>query len=458
MVNNFDCIHIDKPYYIDSSKQPRESRYLLNDYITSQKKKISINGVDYEVTLYQGDHSNEYLLSEMKNGRVEGRCQLFNRGILILAWMMKNGKRIGRVTEYKNGKALQKENWDSIVGNDGDCRIIENSKEGLIMTIRSKRKGENDDNDMVIYRGGFDEEMNRDGYGIEYDMENDGKEKIEGYWSKDKLIRMIREFDAENNQMIEYAENKSENGNDEILNRIPMYIGGYSIENGKYVRNGLGYLIDEASGTAIRESEWEHGIEKKGGIDLYEGWYVEGMSESIRSVLKNEKPCEMKTEPIVSVHSKRIEIHNSSELNEMDLKVTELVICSNCCNDLNALDLNRFEWLESIEIGDECFGSVKTFKIDGLNRLKTIKIGNNSFTQKKNDWANDESKSFHILNCESLESIQIGEWSFSDFGGNFELKNLPQLKSIQIGKECGDSYNFYCSSFVLRGIELILNI
>ena len=102
---------------------------------------------------------------------------------------------------------------------------------------------------------------------------------------------------------------------------------------------------------------------------------------------------------------------------------------------------------------------MKTFKIDGLNRLKRIKIGNNSFTQEKNDDGNDSSKSFHILNCESLESIQIGEYSFSDFGGEFELKNLPQLQSIQIGTIGSDSSsNFRYSSFVIRGIELILNI
>ena len=70
---------------IDLSIQSRKSRYLLNDYITREKKKISINEVEYEVTLYQGDHSNEYLLSEMKDGKVESRCQLFNRGILSLA-------------------------------------------------------------------------------------------------------------------------------------------------------------------------------------------------------------------------------------------------------------------------------------------------------------------------------------------------------------------------------------
>ena len=101
---------------------------------------------------------------------------------------------------------------------------------------------------------------------------------------------------------------------------------------------------------------------------------------------------------------------------------------------------------------------MKTFIIDGLNQLKTIKIGINSFTQKKNDSGKDKSKSFHILNCESLKSIQIDKYSFSDFGGEFELKNLPQLQSIQIGTIGRYSYNFYSSSFVIRGIELILNI
>ena len=94
---------------------------------------------------------------------------------------------------------------------------------------------------------------------------------------------------------------------------------------------------------------------------------------------------------------------------------------------------------------------MQTFQIDGLNRLKTIKIGDNSFTQKKNDWGNNESKSFHILNCESLKSIQIGECSFSDYAGDFELKNLPQLQSIHIGSTDNYSSNFWYSSFVIRG-------
>ena len=115
-----------------------------------------------------------------------------------------------------------------------------------------------------------------------------------------------------------------------------------------------------------------------------------------------------------------------------------------CLYNLNSFDI--------IEIDDNCFGSVKTFKIDGLNRLKTIKIGYKSFTQEEDDDGNDESKSFHILNCESLESIQIDAGSFCDFGGKFELKNLPQLQAIQIGTIGSDSCNFRYSSFVIRGI------
>ncbi|CBK23907.2 uncharacterized protein [Blastocystis hominis] len=118
-------------------------------------------------------------------------------------------------------------------------------------------------------------------------------------------------------------------------------------------------------------------------------------------------------------------------------------------------DVSLLYNLESIEIGNHCFESVQTFQIDGLNRLKTIKIGNNSFTQKRNCNGNDKSKSFHILNCESLESIQIGEYSFSDFAGDFELKNLPELQSIQIGKIQSKSCNFLYSSFVIRGIVMI---
>ena len=124
----------------------------------------------------------------------------------------------------------------------------------------------------------------------------------------------------------------------------------------------------------------------------------------------------------------------------MNIGMKHLKLTDNCV--LVDWDVSWFLNLESIEIGNDCFGSVKTFQIDGLNRLKTIKIGDNSFTQAKKRDGDDSSKSFHIFNCESLESIQIGKYSFSDYGGKFELKNLPQLQSIQIGTIGSTSSNF----------------
>ena len=106
---------------------------------------------------------------------------------------------------------------------------------------------------------------------------------------------------------------------------------------------------------------------------------------------------------------------------------------------------------------------MNTFRIDGLNKLNTLKIGINSFTKNKHSGSisEDISKSFHILNCNELISIDIGENSFNEFGGEFELKNLPKLQYINIGSsENYDnydyyySYSFYYSSFIIRGIYI----
>ena len=115
-------------------------------------------------------------------------------------------------------------------------------------------------------------------------------------------------------------------------------------------------------------------------------------------------------------------------------------------------DFSRFTLLEELIIGDDCYEYVNEFMIDGLNELKWLKIGMNSFTKKKNSYGNNSSRSFSILNCIELESIEIGRYSFSDYGGEFELFNLPKLSSIKM-----DSHNFYWSSFVVQGkIDMIL--
>ena len=70
--------------------------------------------------------------------------------------------------------------------------------------------------------------------------------------------------------------------------------------------------------------------------------------------------------------------------------------------------------------------------------------------------ANNKSKPFHLLNYKSLEWIEIGRYIFNDFGGDFELMNLPLLQSIQLGQSalCGTN-DSSCSLVMQSNIELI---
>ena len=108
--------------------------------------------------------------------------------------------------------------------------------------------------------------------------------------------------------------------------------------------------------------------------------------------------------------------------------------------------------LQFITIGNDNFMYASTFKIDNLINLQSIVIRQNSFTKKKNSNGNDSSRSFSILNCIELESIEIGRYSFSDYGGEFELINLPKLSNIKIGEIGNESQNFCSSSFVIKGM------
>ena len=143
------------------------------------------------------------------------------------------------------------------------------------------------------------------------------------------------------------------------------------------------------------------------------------------------------------------------QFESLDSNITSLILPNWSCNDVNytIFDISRFTLLESLEIGDDSFGSIESFLINDLPKLRNLKIGSNSFTKSKvYKISRNESKSFHILNCESLESIEIGDYSFLDFGGEFELSNLISLKSIKIGSFENNSLNLLWSSFIIRGM------
>ena len=140
------------------------------------------------------------------------------------------------------------------------------------------------------------------------------------------------------------------------------------------------------------------------------------------------------------------------ELQSISSSATTISLPNNTCNNPKcpALDFTRFTQVTSITIGDDSFENLSEFRIDGMDRLKTITIGKNSFTKEKKRHGDDPSRSFHIVNCNQLQSIVIGIYSFCDYSGEFELKNLPKLTTLKIGSMQEDSWNFDHSSFVVR--------
>ena len=410
----------------------------------------------YSLQCFEGEHEDEYTLKK------DNKVYLFQNGIMKMAWEEdEDGTLIGDFTRFENGRVAFIQAFDNILDQEDFCRIANHVK-GERMEIYSHESGK------LIYYGEFNENRERDGWGIEYDEES-GKMLLEGVWKKNKLVEILRKI--EGTTMIEFKEN-----GDNIIasNRIPMYIGGFVYDESKelFLRNGRGYWIDEETRIATREVEWKDGVEVS-GRDLYDGWYTQS-TKPIQIPKPKPKPkikpiLIPKPEPVQTTKSIHIRSSNSVNINTLDIEVTDLVIDSYCHTSVNYLDFSKFERLRSIEIKDYCFSSVRSFRIDGLSRLKSLKIGANSFTEVfLSDWNSNwqgaiekgkkTDSSFRISNCEKLVSIEIGEFSFFDHGGSFELVNLPSLSSISIGFVRQESGNFWWATLIIKGIICEYNI
>lgn len=163
-----------------------------------------------------------------------------------------------------------------------------------------------------------------------------------------------------------------------------------------------------------------------------------------------------------------MQFYYNPTIQELDCLVTSIELPDWCCNeaDYQDFDFSRFACLQSLVIGENSFGSVKRFRLEGMPELRSLKIGAESFTgMKKYCWEDsidfsqtqsfDEQKSFSIVNCDLLESIEIGIFCFCDFAGDFELRNLPLLQSIRFGDMSNPSFNFCGTSFVIQGRHLL---
>ena len=164
-------------------------------------------------------------------------------------------------------------------------------------------------------------------------------------------------------------------------------------EKREALRHGYGCEIE--GGVGVKEGVWERG-ELKESVVLFDGWYVKiDGSEVFDWGLKAE--------------DLRVEIYNWNEWENVSKSVTELVIPSNYCNEpkWSVFDVSGLKCLKSIEIGDECFENVNEVKLIGLNELKRVVIGKNSFTKKKNSRGNDPDRHFYLKDCERVRELRM---------------------------------------------------
>ena len=319
----------------------------LDGYITDHSEKRIVNGEETEIVMYQGEHCDELLVRKMKSGR----CSLFYKGIIQLSWKEVNGVKVGGFTVYEKGKALRSQDWKGLSGKEHRC--IENCKNELELVIEG---------DGVVYRGGFDdvELMRREGRGMEYD-EKSGRVLRCGVWKEDELFHINQECEDEE-VMIEYDTEEGRE-NVSVLNRNPIYEGGYVFDEEKrvFLRNGYGCEIE--GGVGVKEGVWERG-ELKESTELFDGWYVKREGKEVFD-------WDLRVEEL------RVEIHNWNEWENVNKSVTQLVIPSKCCNEAewSVFDMSELKWLKSIEIGDECFENVNEVKLIGMNRLESVVIG-----------------------------------------------------------------------------------
>ena len=134
-------------------------------------------------------------------------------------------------------------------------------------------------------------------------------------------------------------------------------------------------------------------------------------------------------------------------------RVQELIVKDHSCNgpEWSVFDLSIMPDLRLLQVGDYCFENVKGVKLNGLNELERVVMGENSFTEYKDDWPGSmvPNRYFYLKNCERLRELKMGRYSFNDYSV-CEIDNVPSLEVIEMGDVNEVSVNFLYASLGLK--------
>ena len=406
-----------------SCHEPMEGMAGFFKEVDSNNQLIAVSQYD-EYNIYRNGKC-----FEMKNGSVKRVCLYDNAELKRLLMEFNDSS----MTEYnESGKKVYEGEFK------GDM------KSGFVR--EGKGREYSTDGETALYSGewkdgkrnGMGEDMNlvghwRDGEledGLVYEKDESQIIKRGCLYENGEMKRVVQEFN--DTTMIEHDENGRK-----------VYEGGFygDAENG-FVRNGLGKeyrMIDEKS-KSISEPKNET---KKKRLCC---WVREVEHEMPEVELV---PNENREEEVEGAWSNGVRVITAvvpSSLTSKPLIIKDLTIGMYSYNSvfIRQLKLSGLVRLKRIVVGNHSFRRVRLFELDGLSELESVVIGTDCIRIRG---CKRKESTCRIVNCPKLKSIQIGDWSFSNYH-SFELNSLPSLRLIDIGEHCFR----YAPSFSLTGL------
>lgn len=274
--------------------------------------------------------------------------------------------------------------------------------------------------------------------GVFYEVTSSAIVRRKYLYRNDRIVRLMLEFDGLT--MTEY---------DKRGNR--RYVGNYQGDMKRgFWREGNGSEYGRDGKIAVYTGQWKNGWRDGKGTAYWNGWsvYSGKWKYGICTWLVHLLLVVIILVGVVAIiwtcvlgmnEYYNIRIEDCSQLNR---------ISPYRSNQARSLSFTKECSCKEVRIGDKYFKRIRQIDLNGLSGLERIEIGKQSFSSQPTEpWYSERTNgSCRIVNCSRLKSIRIQDYAFSDYH-SFELRNLPSLESIQMGKGC-----FYrASRFSLTG-------
>ena len=404
------------------------------------EESVDINNKNGSIYVFNSDKSF-YALLQFTNNKLNGLSTYFNHGVIQYSISYRDDVAEGWACEFKSEKPYRFF-WYTNGEIQGELFLKENSlwEEVDLMSHTILSKCSLDDNHC------------RNGIGYIYKNGQLGDIVL---YDNNELVRILKSFENsvmkefdEKGELIyegEYSDDYSRNGQGkEFINGIICYSGDW--KNNK--KDGKGTSFKNNS--TYYDGEWKDDVFCGKGIMLAEDGSVLHSGEWENGEFVNKVPPPVVVEPVTKDNKKQsrckdyllivqfiiiilllsllivfllpkketennstVVVRSREDFLHMGNQVQHIIIPSNTCKgqDFTDLNLEHFDNLQIIEIGDNALHNVYHTSFNNLKSLHTISIGRNSFSSNKTV----ANSALDIYRCNLLRSVSIGSNSFSSF-------------------------------------------